>query len=189
MGGNGVKKTLFQLDKGENEPPNRAVLATILKEVKEIDQIQNDSLCSERRILGAISQNFASSKKRRRQQENGTYEQYQKEQKKHQRIKRKLDKRLKVATEEEKREPIFEALHPSLVSSDESDEEDPTSMVTRPLTWRMEEVTNFFHVLDQRYKSTMTNQQKRQSVKRRVGRPSHRNSGETQKNCTGPPLY
>ena len=70
----------------------------------------------------------------------------------------------------------------------ESDEEDPTSMVTRPLTWRTEEVTNFFHILDQRYKSSMTNQQKRQSVKRRVGRPSHRNSREIpEKNCSGPP--
>lgn len=83
-----------------------------------------------------------------------------------------------MASEEEKREPIFEALHLSLVSSDESDEEDPTSMVTRPLTWRTEEVTNFFHVLDQRYMSSMTNQQKRQSVKRRLGRPSRRNNTE-----------
>ena len=93
-----------------------------------------------------------------------------------------------MASEEEKRQPIFEALHPSLVSSDESDEEDPTSMVTRPLTWRTEEVTNFFHILDQRYKSSMTNQQKRQSVKRKVGRPSHRNNREIpEKNCSGPP--
>ena len=39
-------------------------------------------------LLDAISQNFSSSKKRRRQEENGTYEQYQREQKKRQRIKR-----------------------------------------------------------------------------------------------------
>ena len=37
----------------ENEPPNLAVVATILKEVK-VEQIQNDSLCTERRILGMI---------------------------------------------------------------------------------------------------------------------------------------
>ena len=36
----------------ENEQPNLAVVATILKEGKEIEQIQNDSLCIERRILG-----------------------------------------------------------------------------------------------------------------------------------------
>lgn len=33
-----------------NEPPNQTVLAAILKEVKEIEQTQNDSLCTERRI-------------------------------------------------------------------------------------------------------------------------------------------
>ena len=38
----------------ENEPPNLTVVATILKEVKEVEQIQNDSLCTERRILGMI---------------------------------------------------------------------------------------------------------------------------------------
>ena len=39
----------------ENEPPNQAVLTTVLKEVKEVEQIKNDSLCSERRILGKFS--------------------------------------------------------------------------------------------------------------------------------------
>jgi len=36
----------------------------------------------------AISQNFASVKKRKRQEENGTYEKYQQEQKRRQRLKR-----------------------------------------------------------------------------------------------------
>ena len=72
----------------------------------------------------------------------------------------------------------FPTLHPSLASSDEYDEEDPAAMVTRPLTWKTEEVSNFFRILDQRYKSSMTNQQKRLSVNRRVGRPSCRNSSE-----------
>ena len=36
----------------------------------------------------AISQNYASSKKRKRQEENGTYEKYQQDQKRRQRIKR-----------------------------------------------------------------------------------------------------
>lgn len=39
-------------------------------------------------LLDAIIQNYASNKKRRRQLDNGTYEQYQKEQKMRQRIKR-----------------------------------------------------------------------------------------------------
>ena len=36
----------------------------------------------------AVSQSFASVKKRKRQEENGTYEKYQQEQKRRQRIKR-----------------------------------------------------------------------------------------------------
>ena len=91
-----------------------------------------------------------------------------------------------MASEEEKRKPNLEALHPSLVSSDESDEEDPTSMVTRPLTWRKEEVTNFFHILDQRYKSSMTNQQKRQWKEGLVDQVIE-TVERSQKNCTGPP--
>ena len=89
--------------------------------------------------------------------------------------------------DEEKRDPIFKALHPSLASSDEYDEEDPAAMDTRSLTWKTEEVSNFFRILDQRYKSSMTNQQKRLSVNRRVGRPSCRNSSEIPKNCFRPP--
>lgn len=83
-----------------------------------------------------------------------------------------------MVNDEEKREPIFEALHLSLVSSDESDEDEPTTMVTRPLPWRTDEVSNFFKTLDQRYKSSMTSQQKRQCVNRRVGIPSDRDSRE-----------
>lgn len=45
---------LFQFLTETNKPPNLAVVATILKEVKEVEQIQNDSLCTERRILGMI---------------------------------------------------------------------------------------------------------------------------------------
>ena len=39
-------------------------------------------------ILDAISQNFASCKKKRRQEQSGTYERYQQEQKRRQRMKR-----------------------------------------------------------------------------------------------------
>lgn len=60
-------------------------------------------------------------------EKNGTNEQYQREQKEWQRIKGKLDKRLKVASEEEESEgPIFETLHLILLS-DESNEEDPAT--------------------------------------------------------------
>lgn len=123
--------------------PNHTISTTLLKEVQEIEQIKNDSTCAERRVLDAISQNLASSKKRKRQEEKGTYEQYQQEQKRRQRIKRKLDKRLKAVSEEERDGDLFSALHVSLVSSDESDTED-NSLRTRPLSWRTENVNNFW---------------------------------------------
>ena len=74
-------------------------------------------------------------------------------------------------SEEEKKEEMFGALHTSLISSDESETEgDP--LVTRPLTWRTEDVSEYFKTLDERWKSAMTPQQKRQSVGRRLGLPS-----------------
>lgn len=36
----------------ENDPPNKEVSQQLIKEVQEVEQIKNDSLCTERRILG-----------------------------------------------------------------------------------------------------------------------------------------
>ena len=36
----------------ENEEPNQHTANTLLKENKEVDQIKNDAICMERRILG-----------------------------------------------------------------------------------------------------------------------------------------
>ena len=55
----------------------------------------------------------------------------------------KLEKRLKVITEEERKRPVFEAVHSTLISSDEPDEEGDV-LRTRPLEWRSEEVSIFF---------------------------------------------
>ena len=76
-------------------------------------------------------------------------------------------------SEEEKKEEVFGALHTSLISSDESEEEGD-ALVIRPLTWRTEDVSEYFKTLDERWKSAITPQQKRQSVGRRLGLPSLR---------------
>ena len=68
---------------------------------------------------------------------------------------------------------MYEALHINLVSSDESDAEED-ALKTRPLTWRTEEVTDFFKRLDERWKASLSSQQKRQWVNRRPGLPSER---------------
>ena len=89
----------------------------------------------------------------------------------------KLEKRLKLVTEDEKKMPVLEALHSALIPSDESDEEGDV-LRTKPLEWRSEEVSCFFHNLDSRCRRSMSNQQKRQSVNRRVGPPSTRGRNE-----------
>lgn len=68
---------------------------------------------------------------------------------------------------------MYEALHIGLISSDESDAEDD-ALATRPLTWRTDDVNEYFQLLDQRWKAGMTSQQRRQSVSRILGHPSER---------------
>ena len=79
--------------------------------------------------------------------------------------------------EEEKSMQDFEALYSSLISSDESDEEQDT-LVTRPLVWRAEEVSTIFQGLDLGHKERLSNQQRRQCVNRRVSPPSNRSHNE-----------
>lgn len=54
---------------------------------------------------------------------------------------------------------MYEALHIGLISSDESDAEDD-ALATRPLTWRTDDETEHFRLLDERWKAGMTSQQK-----------------------------
>ena len=63
------------------------------------------------------------------------------------------------------------------MSSDESDQEDGT-LLNRPLEWRAEEISNFFQMLDGRYRASMSSQQRRQCANRRVGPPSRRGSSD-----------
>ena len=79
--------------------------------------------------------------------------------------------------EEEKSMQDFEALYSSLISSDESDEEQDT-LVTRPLVWRAEEVSTIFQGLDLGHKERLSNQQRRQCVNRRVSPPNNRSHNE-----------
>ena len=70
-----------------------------------------------------------------------------------------------------------QALHLSMISSDESDGEDDT-LSTKHLVWRAEELSSFLNELDLRHRANMSTQQRRQSVNRQVGRPSTRSHHE-----------
>ena len=38
----------------ENEDPNQQTVNILLKEIQEVEQIKNDALCTERRVLGKL---------------------------------------------------------------------------------------------------------------------------------------
>ena len=71
--------------------------------------------------------------------------------------------------------PVFEAVHSALISSDEEGD----VLRTRPIEGRSEEVSIFFFQnLDYSYRESMSNQQRRQWVNRRVSPPSTRGQNE-----------
>ena len=78
-----------------------------------------------------------------------------------------------MVAEAEKNGQMYEALHIGLISSDESDAEGD-ALATRPLTWWTDDVSEYFRLVDERWKAGMTSQQKRQSISRRLGLPSER---------------
>ena len=82
-----------------------------------------------------------------------------------------------MVTEEEKKLQLFESMHFSMISSDESDGEDDT-LSTKHLVWRTEELSSFFNEFDLRHRANMFTQQRRRSVNRQVGRPSTRSHNE-----------
>ena len=79
--------------------------------------------------------------------------------------------------EEEISTQDFEALHLSLISSNESDEGQDT-LVTRRFVWRAEEVSTFFQGLDLHHKERLSSKQRTQCVNRKVGLPSNRSHNE-----------
>ena len=63
--------------------------------------------------------------------------------------------------------------HVGLISPDESDVEGD-ALATRPVTWRTDDVSKYFRLLNEHWKTGMMSQQKNQSVSRILGLPSER---------------
>lgn len=75
----------------------------------------------------------------------------------------------------EKEQEHAKAIHSSLMSSDESDNnEDESVLATRPLQWRAKELNGFFRELNARYYSGLSPAQKRMMSKRVIGEESSR---------------
>lgn len=77
----------------------------------------------------------------------------------------------KAVTEQEKAR-WKEALLPSLVSSEDSDEEG--SFTVRPLPWRSEKASEFFFTLDEKHERKRSIRSKMMTFQRNYGLPSDR---------------
>ena len=82
-----------------------------------------------------------------------------------------------VREEEKSGQLLYEAQHTctckGLISPDESDV-DGDALATRPVTWRTDDVSEYFRLLDEHWKAGMMSQQKNQSVNRILGLPIER---------------
>ena len=80
-----------------------------------------------------------------------------------------------MVREEEKSGQLYEVQHTciGLISPDESDVEGD-ALATRPVTWRTDDVSEYFWLLDEHWKAGMMSQRKTQSVSRILGPPSER---------------
>ena len=61
-------------------------------------------------------------------------------------------------------------MRPSIHESDV----DGDALATRPVTWRTDDVSEYFRLLDEHWKAGMMSQQKNQSVSQILGLPSER---------------
>ena len=71
-----------------------------------------------------------------------------------------------MVREEEKSGQLYEAQHTctytGLISQDESDVHvEGDALVTRPVTWRTDDVSEYFRLLDEHWKAGMMSQQKK----------------------------
>ena len=82
-----------------------------------------------------------------------------------------------MVREEEKSGQLYEAQHTCTckghISPDESDVEGD-AWATRPVTWRTDDVSEYFWLLDEHWKAGMMSQRKNQSVSRILRLPSER---------------
>ncbi|VDI58141.1 Hypothetical predicted protein [Mytilus galloprovincialis] len=85
---------------------------------------------------------------------------------------RRTLKERKIDPKEEER--FMKALEIETMSSEDSDSEDDSIFVTRPLSWVSTEFKQLIQRLDRKYDRTLNAQGKRLKSKRTVGEPSDR---------------
>lgn len=69
---------------------------------------------------------------------------------------------------------IMKAMKIDFMSSEDSDSEDETRLITRPLPWVSKDFKSYMDKLDSKYQRQLNAQGKKLRSKRVVGRPSER---------------
>lgn len=129
-------------------------------------------------IRSGIETYYCTIKQKRNMEEAGKKQSHNKKMVRYGRKARKLQNRIKalrakkMAVKDE--EKMMEALKQEFMSSEESDSEDDTLLVTRPIPWLSEEYKKAMEKLDKKYQRDLNAQGKKLRSKRVVGRPSER---------------
>ncbi|CAC5358697.1 unnamed protein product [Mytilus coruscus] len=129
-------------------------------------------------IKTGIETYFNTIKQRRQMEEDGKKASHNRKMVLYGRKNRKLQNRVKAlqakklpSSEEDK---LMKAMKIDFMSSEDSDSEDETRLITRPLTWLSKDFKSYMDKLDSKYQRQLNAQGKKLRSKRVVGRPSER---------------
>ncbi|XP_052069249.1 uncharacterized protein LOC127708419 [Mytilus californianus] len=129
-------------------------------------------------IKTGIETYFNTIKQRRQMEEDGKKASHNRKMVLYGRKNRKLQNRVKAlqakklpVSEEDK---LMKAMKIDFMSSEDSDSEDETRLITRPLTWLSKDFKSYMDKLDSKYQRQLNAQGKKLRSKRVVGRPSER---------------
>ncbi|XP_071123413.1 protein LTV1 homolog [Mytilus edulis] len=156
-----------------NSEENKAMTEAILIYVKGQHQTVEEGV-----IRCGIETYFNSGKQKEIMELTGKKEEHNRKMvlygRKHRKLinRRRTLKERKIDPKEEER--FMKALEIETMSSEDSDSEDDSIFVTRPLSWVSTEFKQLIQRLDRKYDRTLNAQGKRLKSKRTVGEPSDR---------------
>ncbi|XP_063424134.1 uncharacterized protein LOC134707904 [Mytilus trossulus] len=166
----------------------KTAAGSILKYSAEVNKEMSEAIClyvkgqfsttEEGVIKTGIETYFNTIKQRRQMEEDGKKASHNRKMVLYGRKNRKLQNRVKAlqakklpVPEEEK---LMKAIKIDFMSSEDSDSEDETRLITRPLPWLSKDFKSYMDKLDSKYQRQLNAQGKKLRSKRVVGRPSER---------------
>ncbi|XP_063397998.1 uncharacterized protein LOC134682966 [Mytilus trossulus] len=166
----------------------KTAAGSILKYSAEVNKEMSEAIClyvkgqfsttEEGVIKTGIETYFNTIKQRRQMEEDGKKASHNRKMVLYGRKNRKLQNRVKAlqakklpVPEEEK---LMKAIKIDFMSSEDSDSEDETRLITRPLPWLSKDFKSYMDKLDSKYQRQLNAQGKKLRSKRVVDRPSER---------------